>query len=88
MYDRLLEAQAGLVRGADGGGKPLSCSASQLARVAQLRPGDARGLERLLGDRRAERFGAAFLEVLRGADQGGPGIAPTAGIAPAKRMRR
>ena len=88
LYDRLLEAQAGLVRGADGGGKPLSCSASQLARVAQLRPGDARGLERLLGDRRAERFGAAFLEVLRGADQGGPGIAPTAGIAPAKRMRR
>ena len=45
--------------------KPLSCSAAQLAKVAQLRPDDAQGLERLLGDRKAERFGAAFLDVLR-----------------------
>ncbi|WP_424985065.1 DNA helicase RecQ [Microbulbifer sp. S227A] len=67
LYDRLLAVQADLARGADGIDKPLSCSASQLAKVAQMRPEDASGLERLLGERRAERFGAAFLDVLRAA---------------------
>ena len=65
LYDRLLEVQAGLERGADGVEKPLSCSAAQLARVAEMRPRDAGTLARLLGERRAERFGAAFLDVLR-----------------------
>ncbi|MEX0369783.1 MAG: DNA helicase RecQ [Tateyamaria sp.] len=67
IYDQLLAVQAELARGADGTDKPLSCSASQLAKVAQLRPGDDAGLERLLGDRKAERFGPAFLDVLRAA---------------------
>ncbi|MTJ03059.1 MAG: DNA helicase RecQ [Sediminimonas qiaohouensis] len=65
VYDRLVEVQADLARGDGGVDKPLSCSASQLARVAQMRPGDAPALERLLGKRRADRFGAAFLDVLR-----------------------
>jgi len=65
LYDQLLQVQADLARGADGVEKPLSCSASLLAKVAQLRPDDSHGLERLLGERRAERFGAAFLDVLR-----------------------
>ncbi len=65
VYDRLMEVQADLARGTEGTDKPLSCSASQLAKVAQMRPDDERGLERLLGDRKAERFGAAFLDVLR-----------------------
>ncbi|WP_170525617.1 DNA helicase RecQ [Ruegeria arenilitoris] len=65
IYDRLLEVQAQLARGPDGIDKPLSCSASQLAKVAQMRPDDARTLEQVLGDRRAERFAAAFLDVLR-----------------------
>ena len=65
VYDRLVQVQADLARGEDGGEKPLSCSSAQLAKVAQLRAGDERGLTRLLGDRRAERFGAAFLDVLR-----------------------
>jgi len=65
VYDRLVEVQTDLARGGDGVDKPLSCSASQLARVAQMRPGDAPALERLLGKRRADRFGAAFLDVLR-----------------------
>jgi len=65
VYDLLLEVQAGLARGADGVDKVMSCSASQLARVAQMRPDDPQGLERLLGERHAERFGAAFLDVLR-----------------------
>ncbi|EEX09188.1 ATP-dependent DNA helicase RecQ [Ruegeria lacuscaerulensis ITI-1157] len=67
IYDRLLEVQAQLARGPDGIDKPLSCSASQLAKVAQMRPGDERALEQILGDRRAERFAAAFLDVLRAA---------------------
>ncbi|WP_299966791.1 DNA helicase RecQ [uncultured Roseobacter sp.] len=65
VYDRLLEVQADLSRGGDGTCKPLSCSASLLAKVAQLRSADASSLERILGARRAERFGPAFLDVLR-----------------------
>lgn len=65
VYDRLLAVQADLARGEDGVEKPLSCSASLLAKVAQMREADASALERLLGDRRAERFGPAFLDVLR-----------------------
>ncbi|MEL6464842.1 MAG: DNA helicase RecQ [Pseudomonadota bacterium] len=67
IYDQLLAVQAQLARGEDGTQKPLSCSASQLAKVAQLRADDDTGLERLLGDRKAERFGTAFLDVLRAA---------------------
>ena len=59
--------QAQLARGACGTLKPLTCSASLLAKVAQLREGDEAGITRLLGERRAERFAAAFLDVLRGA---------------------
>jgi ATP-dependent DNA helicase RecQ len=65
VYDRLMAVQADLARGSAGQDKPLSCSASLLAKVAQLRDPDAAALERLLGDRRAERFGPAFLDVLR-----------------------
>ncbi|MFK7875540.1 MAG: DNA helicase RecQ [Paracoccaceae bacterium] len=65
IYDRLLEIQSSLTRGAEGTEKPLSCSAAQLSKVAQLRSPDVRALEHVLGDRRAERFGAAFLDVLR-----------------------
>ncbi|NOD48756.1 MULTISPECIES: DNA helicase RecQ [unclassified Ruegeria] len=65
IYDRLLEVQSQLSRGPEGIDKPLTCSASQLAKVAQMRPDDPRGIETVLGDRRHERFGAAFLDVLR-----------------------
>ncbi len=68
IYDQLLAVQNQLSRGSDGIDKPLTCSASQLAKVAELRNGDVQALERLLGERRAERFGAAFLDVLQGAD--------------------
>ncbi len=67
LYDQLLEAQAQLARGAEGTDKPLSCSASLLAKVAQMRPRDDAAMQRLLGDKRAERFGPAFLDVLRDA---------------------
>ena len=64
IYDRLLQAQADLARGAAGTEKPLSCSASVLAKVAQLRAPDEDALLRILGERRAARFGAAFRDVL------------------------
>ncbi len=65
VYDRLLEVQADLARGTDGSEKPLSCSASLLAKVAQVRPGDQGTMARLLGEKRADRFATAFLDVLR-----------------------
>jgi ATP-dependent DNA helicase RecQ len=64
VYDRLLAAQAQLHRGSDGTGKPMSCSASLLARVAALGPDARDQIDRLLGDRLADRFGTAFAEVL------------------------
>jgi len=67
VYDQLMQIQAALARGEAGIDKPLSCSASLLAKVAQLRNADNAALERLLGERRAERFGPAFLDVLRDA---------------------
>ncbi len=65
LYDRLLEVQAALARGEAGTDKQLSCSASLLAKVAQLRNADDTVIKRVLGERRAERFGPAFLDVLR-----------------------
>ncbi|MCE8441052.1 HRDC domain-containing protein, partial [Rhodovulum sulfidophilum] len=64
LYDRLMETQSRLARGADGCEKPLSCTASQVAKLAEIRPADMGTLTRLLGERRADRFGAAFLDVL------------------------
>ena len=66
VYDRLLQAQADLIRGPHGADKPMSCSASMLAKVAQMRTADADQLARLIGEKYAERFGDAFLEVLEG----------------------
>jgi ATP-dependent DNA helicase RecQ len=67
IYDRLLETQASLSRGPSGTDKPMSCSASQLAKVASQKPRDEAAITRLLGDRAADRFGAAFLDILRDA---------------------
>ena len=67
VYDQLLEVQADLARGETGIDRPLSCSASLLARIASTRPRDVGEMTRLLGEKRAERFGTAFLDVLRAA---------------------
>jgi ATP-dependent DNA helicase RecQ len=66
VYDRLLAAQAALTRGENGTEKPLSCSAALLARVAEARPADLGAMARLLGERRADRFGPVFLDILHG----------------------
>ncbi|MEQ9239910.1 DNA helicase RecQ [Roseovarius indicus] len=68
LYDRLLAVQADLARGETGTDKPLSCSSSLLARVASARPGTLQDMARLLGEKRSDRFGAAFLDVLQMAD--------------------
>ena len=64
IYDRLLAVQADLLRGADGTEKPVTCPAALLAKLAQSHPRDMDQMSRLMGDRRAERFGRAFLQVL------------------------
>jgi ATP-dependent DNA helicase RecQ len=66
IYDRLLSAQTDLQRGPHGADKPMSLNASMLAKVAQMRSADLDHLTRLIGDKYAERFGDAFLEVLEG----------------------
>ncbi|WP_411232795.1 DNA helicase RecQ [Marivita sp. S0852] len=68
VYDALLTSQADLVRGSCGTLKPMSCEASQLAKLAQTKPGDETGIARIIGERRAERFAQTFLDVLRAAD--------------------
>jgi ATP-dependent DNA helicase RecQ len=64
LYDRLMELQRDLHHGLDGTEKPLSCSASTIARIVEMKPNDAAAIERILGDRKAERFGAAFLDAI------------------------
>ncbi|MGB2199834.1 MAG: DNA helicase RecQ [Pseudooceanicola atlanticus] len=64
LYDRLMQVQGDLQRGADGTEKPLSCSSSLISRVVEFRPRDQEGMARILGDRRADRFGAAFLDAI------------------------
>ena len=68
VYDQLIEVQAQLARGPEGIDKPLSCSASALAKVARQRPRDSHELARLIGEKYTERFGPAFLDVLRMVD--------------------
>jgi ATP-dependent DNA helicase RecQ len=68
LFDRLLEAQNKLTRGEKGLDKPLSCSMSLLVKVAQRRPSSIKEISHILGERRAERFGAAFLEIFIHAD--------------------
>ncbi len=64
VFDRLEAAQAGLLRGDTGLDKPLSCSSAELARIARAAPRDIAGIAAIIGDRRAARFGAAFLAAL------------------------
>lgn len=67
VFDRLQAAQTALNRGADGTLKPLSVSTATLRRIAEQSPASDAALARVPGmdAARLERFGAAFLEVLR-----------------------
>ena len=64
LYDLLLEAQNKLIRGERGLDKPMSCSASLLIRVAKRKPDNMEKISQILGERKADRFGSAFLDVL------------------------
>jgi ATP-dependent DNA helicase RecQ len=68
LYDRLAEVQLQLARGTDGTLKQLSLSPGTLRRIAESRPGSLSEMDRVgdLGAARLERFGAAFLAVIRG----------------------
>ncbi|MDB5664643.1 DNA helicase RecQ [Cypionkella sp.] len=67
VYDRLNEVQVTLARGDDGIGKHLSCTQSTLRHIAERRPSSLAELAKIqgMGDQKTDRFGAAFLEVLR-----------------------
>ena len=67
VYDRLAEVQVRLQKGEMGTGKPLSLSSSALRKIAEARPSTLSDLDRVgdLGPQKIERFGEAFLEVLR-----------------------
>jgi ATP-dependent DNA helicase RecQ len=64
IFDLLFETQAALARGECGTQKPLSCSTTHLTKIVSQKPRDLAALERILGDKRVERFGDAFLEIL------------------------
>ena len=67
VYDLLNKVQVHLARGDDGIGKHLSCAQSTLRHIAERRPSTLAELANIqgMGDQKTDRFGAAFLEVLR-----------------------
>jgi ATP-dependent DNA helicase RecQ len=68
VFDKLAEMQVRLARGEDGTGKYLSCTHSTLRQIAERRPSSLADLDDIqgMGELKIERFGEAFLEVLRG----------------------
>jgi ATP-dependent DNA helicase RecQ len=71
LFDALVEAQAGLAHGDLGTDRYLACTPSTLAKIAEARPRDLAGLERLpgMGTLKAERFADAFLACIRASEE-------------------
>jgi ATP-dependent DNA helicase RecQ len=67
LFDRLAEVQLSLSRGDDGTGKHLSCTHSTLRQIAERRPSTLGEMQAIqgMGELKTDRFGTAFLEVLR-----------------------
>ncbi len=67
VFDLLAEEQLRLARGEDGIGKHLSCTQASLRKIAEARPSTLSDLDRIgaLGPQKIDRFGQAFLDVLR-----------------------
>ncbi|MDM7932304.1 DNA helicase RecQ [Tabrizicola sp.] len=67
VFDRLAEVQLQLSHGKDGTGKYLSCTHSTLRQIVERRPSTLGELQAVqgMGALKVERFGEAFLEVLR-----------------------
>ena len=67
LYDLLLAVQSDLTRGSLGVDKPLSCSTSLLSKIAKLKPRSLDEMAKIIGQKKTDRFGAAFLDVLKNA---------------------
>ncbi|MEO1313176.1 MAG: HRDC domain-containing protein, partial [Pseudomonadota bacterium] len=69
VFDRLEAEMVRLARGENGLDVFLSCTKTTLAKLAERRPDGLEDLEQVqgMGPAKAERFGPAFLEVLRDA---------------------
>ena len=67
LYDLLLAVQSDLTRGSLGVDKPLSCSTSLLSKIAKLKPRSLYEMAKIIGQKKTDRFGAAFLDVLKNA---------------------
>jgi ATP-dependent DNA helicase RecQ len=67
VFDRLMEVSQDLMRGADGTDKYLSINHSTLRKIAERKPDNLDAMARINGmtDQKADRFGEAFLDVLR-----------------------
>jgi ATP-dependent DNA helicase RecQ len=67
VFDLLMEAAQKLQRGEDGTGKYLSVTHSTLRKIAERRPDTLDSLEGIsgMGEQKVDRFGEAFLDVLR-----------------------
>ncbi len=66
LFDRLMQAQNGLARGADGHDRFLSCTHATLAKIAATKPRDRAELARIggMGEQKTDRFAGAFLEII------------------------
>ena len=73
IFDALQEVAQTLARGSCGTLKPLFCSKTGLRAIAEQRPSGVAAIAALpgMGPERADRFGAAFLEILESAGQQG-----------------
>jgi ATP-dependent DNA helicase RecQ len=69
VFDRLAEVQLHLARGEDGTGKYLTCSPATLRAITERRPSTLAEMVAIggMGEQKVERFGEAFLAVLRDA---------------------
>jgi ATP-dependent DNA helicase RecQ len=66
LFDALQAAQVELARGPDGQDKPLSCTRTTIAKIAEERPTSIEALARIsgMGPLKAERFGSVFLSLI------------------------
>ena len=66
LFDRLEAAQLALARGEDGHDKYLSCTASTLRQIAEMKPSTRSAMGRVqgMGDQKLDRFAEAFLALI------------------------
>ena len=64
LFDLLLAVQSKLSRGSMGVDKPLSCSPSVLSKIAQLKPKNLNEMAKIIGPKKTDRFGLAFLDII------------------------